>query len=142
MSEAQAVSYFHTVNPYLVVEDPDALSRFLVNALGGSETSRFTRPDGSVMHLEVLVGDSMVMVEGAWEQFPARTYSHFLTVEDVDAFMERAVTAGAELLEPATDQPYGLRQGTLGDSQGNVWWVATVVEELDAATIASRLEVD
>jgi uncharacterized glyoxalase superfamily protein PhnB len=118
---------FHTVTPYLIVRDAPALVDFLKQAFGAEETHRITSPGG--MHVEVRIGDSMVMIGGgapdrAWHAKEWPTALH-IYVEDTDAAYARALQAGAESLQPPADQDYGERSGGVKDGQGNVWYIAT-----------------
>src|SRR5712691_703610 len=84
----------HTITPYFVVNGVSQLITFLEQAFGGKELARFPRPDGTIMHAEVRLGDSKVEMGDATAQYKALTMAMHLYVEDVDAVYERAVRAG------------------------------------------------
>ena len=114
--------HLHTVTPRLVLSDGAAAIEFYARAFGAEELGeRFTGPDGELIHAEVRIGDSVVMVtdEGGVAQSPesAGTVTTILATywEDVDAAWERAVEAGAEVIYPLADQFYGERGGRLRD---------------------------
>jgi PhnB protein len=131
---------YHSVNPFVVVAGAEGLIGWLTDVLGGEETERITRHDGSVGHAEVLVGDSIVMVSDAGESFPPRACAHYAFVDDVDAVYARALSAGSRrLLEPA-DQFYGNREAGVVDPFGNIWWLATVIEHVPAEELQQRYE--
>lgn len=116
---------FHTVTPYLVVTDVSGLVDFLKAAFDGEEISRSHRPDGSVMHAEVRIGDSVVMMgetTSETDTFPAMLY---LYLEDADAAYRRALEAGATSLQEPVDESYGDRVAAVQDAYGNQWWMAT-----------------
>ena len=116
---------FHTVTPYLIVQDPDNLIEFVKQAFGATETLRTTGASGGI-HAEVRIGDSMVMIGGGgtWRGEPRPAVLH-LYVHDVDAVYEQALAAGAtSIMEPA-DQPDGDRRGGVQDRFGNHWYIAT-----------------
>ena len=118
---------YRTVTPYLVVPDADAQLAFLTAAFGGVETQCHRHADGTVMHAEVRIGDSLVMIGqagGPWTPLRAALY---LWIEDVDAVYERALQAGATSESPPEDKPYGHRSAGVIDPNGNTWWVAAPV---------------
>lgn len=120
-SEIVQVAY-HTVMPYLVVPGVDALIQFTKAAFGAEEVQRHTGPDGTIMHAEVRIGDSIVMMAESSGEFHAMPASLYLTAEDVDATYVRAMEAGATSLREPQDQPYGRSSG-VRDASGNHWWI-------------------
>ena len=101
MSAKYQPEKYHTAIPYLVVEDVAAVIHFLTTAFDGEVNERLDRPDGSIMHAEVTLGDSVVMLGGASEDFNAMPGMIYLYVPDTDAAYQRALTAGAtSLMEP------------------------------------------
>jgi PhnB protein len=99
-----------------------------------------THPGGAVLHAEVRIGDSMLMLTdggGDWKPMPAALY---LYVNDADATYQRALTAGAtSVMEPVT-QFYGDRHGGVKDPSGNIWWIATHVEDVSPEELRKRAE--
>jgi PhnB protein len=131
---------FHTVTPYLVVDDPATLIEFLKNAFDAKEDHRSTAPDGRIMHAQVKVGDSMVMIGGAmkdWKAIPAVLY---LYVPDCDATYKKALGAGGVSIMEIANQPYGDRHGGVKDPAGNTWWVATHVEDVSPGEMEKRMK--
>ena len=116
---------YHSVNPYIVVDDADAFIAFLVETFNGREQGRELTPEGVIEHADVLIGDSLVMISEASDRFPARPCVHFVYVDDVDLVFDRAVSRGAQVLLAPTDQPWGDRVGGIIDSFQNRWWIAT-----------------
>ena len=116
---------FSSITPYLVVPDADRFIAFVKAAFGAEEVMRVKRPDGSIMHAQVNLAESPLEVsEGNAQHRPEAGALH-LYVPDVDAIYEQAVAAGATVLHPLTDQPYGDREVSLRDPAGNNWYVAT-----------------
>src|SRR6266511_6228386 len=110
---------YHTVTPYLVVQGVPKLIDFLKQAFDAQEIMRMPRPDGTIMHAEVRVGDSAVMMGEARGEFKPMPGSLYLYVDDTDATYQRALQAGAtSLMEPA-DQFYGDRHGA--------WWTRSAI---------------
>jgi PhnB protein len=127
MSGVSLPNGYHSVNPFIVVDDAERLIQFLVDVFGGKEREeqRELGLDGRIDHGEVLIGDSIVMLSEASETYPARPCVHFVYVEDVDSTFRAAMRAKAtSILEPA-NQRWGDRVGGFVDSFDNRWWVAT-----------------
>ncbi len=121
------------VTPYLIVEGVDALLRFLAEAFGAEERHRFHRPDGSVMHAETRIRGAAIMMGEPMGEFAAMPSSVYLYVPDCDAVFARAVEAGGvSVMVPTTMEHAGERFGGVRDPSGNIWWVATHVENVSA----------
>ncbi|HEU0002221.1 MAG TPA: VOC family protein [Ktedonobacteraceae bacterium] len=121
---------FHTVTPYLIVQEAASLIDFVKQAFGATEQFRGTGSAGGI-HAELKIGDSMVMIGGggAWNGEPSLA-TLYLYVEDVDTVYKRALQAGASsIMEPA-NQPYGDRLGGVKDAFGNVWYISTHIEDV------------
>jgi PhnB protein len=132
---------YHSVTPYLAVEGAAKLLDFLKQAFNATDAHLcMKRPDGSIHHAEVTIGDSIVMVgdaQGQWKPMPSTLY---LYVDDTDATYHRALAAGAtSLMEPAT-QFYGDRNAGVQDPSGNYWWIATHVEDVSPEEVKRRAE--
>ena len=127
----------HTVTPYLVVASVAKLIDFAKQAVGATEVHVSKRPDGTVQHAEIKIGDSIVMMgEGAdGKNFPGMLH---LYMEDVDAVYRRAIEAGAKSLREPADQPHGDRMGGVEDAFGNQWWIATHVEDVTPEEMEQR----
>ena len=116
---------FNTVTPYLIVQDAPRLIDFMVQTLDAEEVRRDLRTDGTIMNAEVRIGDSIVELAEAGEQWPARPGALHVYLRDADATYRRALAAGgASLYEPA-DMPYGERSAGVQDPTGNHWYFAT-----------------
>ncbi|AGY56955.1 VOC family protein [Gloeobacter kilaueensis] len=131
---------YHTVTPYLSVQNVAGLVDFLARAFGAQELHRTVHPNGTFAHCEVRLGDSIVMFSEASEAWPPTPTSIYLYVEDTDAAYRRALEAGAtSLMEPA-DQFYGDRNAGIKDPAGNSWWIATHFEDVPPAELQKRFE--
>lgn len=117
---------FHTITPYVMVQDSEGLVEFVKKAFGAVETYRATGSGGG-QHVEVKIGSSMLMISGAWAgaAFPAALH---LYLEDVDSVFKRAIEAGATSAGEPENQSYGDRMGTVKDAFGNTWFLATHLE--------------
>jgi PhnB protein len=129
---------YHTVTPYLTVADAEAQIDFLKKAFGGEETYRHKDNQGRVSHAEVRVGNSMLMIGQARDQWTPRPAMFYLYVEDVDAVYKRAVEAGAKPVQEIANQAYGDRSGGVEDSLGNQWWIGTHIEDVSPEEIQRR----
>jgi len=130
----------HTVTPYLVVPDAASLILFMERAFDGVVTERATRADGTIMHAEVRIGDSMVMLGEAQPGSRAWPAMIHLYVPDVDTVYGRALEAGATSLRAPEDTYYGDRSAGVEDRHGNQWWIATHVEDVPPDELARRRE--
>ena len=116
---------YHTVTPYLMVQEAAQLIDFVKQAFEATETFRTIGSAGGI-HAEVRIGDSMVMIGGggAWKGEPMPAAIH-LYMDNVDAVYQRALRAGATSLSAPEDQSYGDRVAGVKDVFGNVWYIAT-----------------
>lgn len=132
---------YHTVTPYLVVHDAAKLIEFLRQAFGAELAFEpMKRPDGKVMHADVMIGDSHVMLGEASEQYPATQTAIHLYVNDVDAMHKRATGAGGISTRAPEDMFYGDRTGGVKDFAGNTWYIATHKEDVGPQELKRRAE--
>jgi PhnB protein len=138
---------YRTVTPYLTVTGAAQALDFYKQAFGAQEVERMTGPDGqSVMHAEIRIGDSIVMLSDEFPQMGSRspqtlggtTASVFLYVPDVDTAFQRAIDAGAKATMAPTDMFWGDRFGKLVDPFGHEWGMATHKEDLGPEEIRKR----
>lgn len=115
---------FNTVTPYCFVENAERFVMFLVQGLGGIETCRTMRPNGTIQNVIVQLGTSALMVSEAVGKYKPMAAAYYLYVEDADASMRRAIEHGAALEMAVADMPYGDRQGGVRDAHGNIWWIS------------------
>jgi PhnB protein len=130
---------YHTVTPYLIVANARKSIDFLTKAFGATTAEALHADDeGNVRHAEVKIGDSMVMIGQARDQWQPRPASFYLYVEDCDAWYNRAMSAGAtSLMEPA-DQFYGDRNAGVQDPDGTSWWIGTHIEDVSPEEMQRR----
>lgn len=125
---ADTLETYRTVTPYLVVPNADAELRFLVAAFGATEQSCQRNADNAVMHAEVQIGDSLIMLGQAGEQWKALPAALYLCVKDVDGTYANALAAGATSQSAPEDKPYGHRNAGVVDSNGITWWIGSPVK--------------
>lgn len=142
--------HLHTVTPRLVVRDGAAAIDFYRGAFGAEELGeRFTGPGGALIHAELRIGDSVVMITDEGDNGgPAKSPESLGGVvsavmatywEDVDTAWERAVAAGAEVIYPLADQFYGERGGRLRDPFGQQWMLSQRIERVSSEEMARRV---
>lgn len=121
----------HSITPYLFVHNADQFVEFLKQAFSATEVFRMAQPDGTIMHAQVRIGDSVLEISEANAEFEAAPVALHLYVDDVESVYAQAVRAGAlPVMEPA-DMFYGDRESGVRDPFGNHWFVATHVEDLE-----------
>lgn len=129
---------YHTITPYLLVENAAALIEFLKRAFHAKEIERMVLPDGTVSHAELQIGDSKVMMgqpRGEMKPVPASLYMY---VQDVDYVYRDAVEAGGISISEPKDQFYGDRGAAVQDPAGNTWWIATHIEDVHPEELRRR----
>ena len=128
MSESWKPSSYTSVAPYLITRSAASVIDFLSEAFGAVPLRRFDMPDGSIMHAEVRIDDTVVMLGEAGGDWPAAPSHVHVYVRDVDATFARAVSAGGVAVQaPAQREGDSDRRGGVKDPGGNTWWLATQV---------------
>lgn len=147
MGKAKAVPEgFRTVTPYLVVSGAASALDFYVRAFGAKEVYRMPGPGGKIMHAELEIGDSKLMLSDEMPEMGGKSpatlkgspVSVFLYVEDVDKVFKQAVSAGAKEKMPVSNMFWGDRYGAVIDPFGHEWQIATHVEDLTPEEIGKR----
>ena len=128
---------YHTVTAALTQEDAAKTIDFCKKAFGAKVLMRMDGPGGKIMHAEVLIGDSIVMLNDVMQE-PAQPAGLFLYVPDVDKTFARAVKAGGLSLMPPQDMFWGDRFGRVQDPSGNRWGIATHREDVSPKEMKKR----
>jgi PhnB protein len=129
---------YHTLTPFLTVRDAERAIEFYKNAFGAESRGVMKGPDGKVMHAEIKIGDSVVMLSDEFPDFGSVSPQGLggspmglhIYVDDVDSSFDRAVKAGAQVEMPVMDQFWGDRYGRLKDPFGHKWSIATHKKDL------------
>lgn len=117
-----------TVSPYLVIDGAQRVIDFLQEVFDAEPVRRYDSPDGSVLHAEIRIGDTVIMMTDAMEGWPAFASWMHVYVDDVDATYRRALEAGGtSAQEPKEQEGDPDRRGGVKDPAGNTWWIATQV---------------
>jgi PhnB protein len=126
---ADSKDTYRTVTPYLLVPDAETELAFLKTAFGATEVNCQRNADNSVMHAEIRIGDSLVMLGQAGGQWKPRPAALYLWVEDVDVTYARALQAGGTSESEPEDKPYGHRNAGVIDTNGVTWWIGAPVKQ-------------
>ena len=118
---------YTSVSPYLITENAEEVVSFLEAALGASLIRRFDRPDGSLMHAEIRIDDSVVMLGQAGEGWPAVPGHVHVYLPEVDTIYAAALEAGGVSVQAPTRGDDPDRRGGVKDPGGNTWWISTKV---------------
>lgn len=138
---------YHTATPYLIIKGAAEAIEYYKQAFGATELMRVPGPNGVLMHAEIKIGDSLIMLADEFPDMNVRgpksiggtPVSLMLYVEKVDEVFSRAIAAGAKELRPLQNQFYGDRSGTLEDPFGHQWTVSTHVEDVTPDEIQRRM---
>lgn len=141
---------YSTITPYLVVNDVPTAIEFYKRAFDAEQLFRMDAPDGKVMHAEIKIGNSIMMMTSEMEMGPdmksqgpltlkGTPVSFMMYVEDVDAIAKKAIAAGMKTLKPVENQFYGDRCGTFQDPFGHIWSIATHVEDVPLELMKQKM---
>jgi PhnB protein len=136
----------HEVFPYMRVRDAARALDFYQRAFGAQELYRLTEPGGRIGHAEIKIGGTTLMLSDEYPEMGVvgpqalggTTFSIHLHVDDADAWIARAVEAGATIVRPATDAFYGERGGTVRDPFGHEWMLGHQIEEVSVDEMQRR----
>jgi PhnB protein len=138
---------YHSVTPSIAAKDANAAIDFYTSNFGATEVMRMPGPGGKVMHAEIQIGDSRIMLADEFPKMGAQAPEHFggspqhlmIYTEDADAVFKKAIAAGSTEVRPLVDQFYGDRSGTLKDPFGHQWTIATHVEDVSEEELGKRM---
>jgi PhnB protein len=140
---------YHTLTPSLTAVDARALIAFYKQAFGAEELNVTPMPDGRIMHADVKIGDSILMLADKFpEMAESKTakdlngtpFALMVYVPDADATFQKATAAGGQAVEQPHDAFWGDRYGTVSDPSGNLWGIATPREQLTPEQIQERMK--
>jgi PhnB protein len=139
---------FHAITPYLAVKDAKAAIAFYQHVFGAKEIGRILMPGGTIGHAELQIGDAKIMLAQEMPEWGNKSPSTLggtavglaLYVADVDAVFQRALDAGATVIEPVKDQFYGDRSGAVLDPLGHKWHILTHKEEVSFEEMQKRCD--
>lgn len=121
----------HTIQTYLIINDVQELINFLEDIFHAEVQSFHKRDDGSIMHTEIRIGDSIIMAGEPTDNFDLMPASIFIYVEDCDATYTHALNYGCEsIMPPETMKDAQERYGGVQDKNGNIWWISTHISTI------------
>jgi len=127
-----------TVTPYLVADNAAKLIEFIKSTFNGEVTFMTNRDDKKIMHATVKIGSSTIMLSDTMEGMQPQTSMLYVYLEDADAVFKKAIQAKATSIREPKTEFYGDRAGAVKDEWGNVWWIATHVEDVDPEELERR----
>lgn len=141
---------YTSITPYLVVSDVPTAIEFYKRAFDAEQLFRMDAPDGKVMHAEIKIGNSILMMTSEMDMGPGKKsqgplslngtpVSFMMYVEDVDAIAKKAVAAGMKTINPVENQFYGDRCGTFQDPFGHIWSLATHIEDVPPELMKQKM---
>lgn len=113
-----------TVMPYLILPNAEGFFSFTEKVFHAKEISKYMRDEKTIMHAEIMIGDSTIMFADTTEEFKPSTADLFIYVENAEETFQIAIREGASIIREISDQGYG-RSGGVKDPFGNVWWITT-----------------
>ena len=128
MSQAYKPENYNTVSPYLIVDGADRTIEFAKAVFGAAELRRFADDAGNIMHAEVRIDDTVVMLADGAEGWPPVPSHVHIYVNDVDTIYKRALDAGAISVQEPVKKDDADKRGGVKDIGGTTWWIATKVE--------------
>jgi PhnB protein len=139
---------YHTLTPFLTVRDAARAIEFYKKAFGAEERGAAKSPDGKIMHAELKIGDSIIMLSDEFPEFGALSPQSsggagmglHIYLDGVDAAFDRAVKAGAQVEMPVSDQFWGDRYGKLKDPFGHKWSIATHIKDMSADEMKKSMD--
>jgi uncharacterized glyoxalase superfamily protein PhnB len=119
---------YNSASPYLIVDGASATIDFLTRAFGANEIRRFPDSSGRIMHAEVRIDDTVVMIADSAEGWPPVASHVHVYVPDVDATYRKALSAGATSVQEPVKKDDADKRGGLKDPSGTTWWIATKID--------------
>ncbi len=117
---------YNSVSPYLIVDEGQRMIDYLIEVFGAVPLRRFNREDGSIMHAEVKLDDSVIMISQSTKEYPQNNTILHVYVEDVDQTFDRAIEYGCrEMEKPVNGEGDPDKRGMFQDFAGNLWSVST-----------------
>lgn len=127
MRKANTPEGYHTITPYLIIPEANKFLEFVKEVFGAEEKMKVIKEGtkDKIMHAEILIGDSLIMLGNSGNQWLPRPGSLFIYVENGDETYHKAISRGAKSILPMEDKEYG-RTGGVEDPNGNVWWITSI----------------
>lgn len=121
---SQNPDYYHTVMPYLILEDVGEFLAFTKKVFGAEEKMKHNDEDGRIVHAEIVIGESTIMVGESNRQWSSQPGGLYINVDSADETYQKALDEGATSVMELSNQEYG-RTGGVKDANGNTWWITS-----------------
>ena len=115
-----------TVMPYLIIKNAPRFIVFMQNVFGAEETHKTMRDADTIMHAEIMIGESTIMFADCTDKFNPQTAGLFIYVDNADETYKKAIEEGGKAVTQLSNQPYG-RSGGVADPFGNTWWITSII---------------
>lgn len=122
----QVPENYQAVMPYLILQDAASFIKFAERVFNASIELKEMRDESKIMHAEIRIGDSTMMIADSTADYKTQTAGLFVYVKDADAAFELALALGSEMILEVSDKSYG-RSGGIKDPFGNTWWITSVI---------------
>ena len=122
---AKIPANYQTVMPYLIVKDATKFIAFTEKVFGATQTYKAMRDETTIMHAEIMIGESTIMLADATDKYKTQPAGLFVYVENADETFKKAIEAKGKIISQVADQPYG-RSGGVTDPFVNIWWITSV----------------
>lgn len=119
---------YNRVMPYLILKNPEGFLDFTKKLFNAEELMKVKNDDGSIMHAEIRIGDSTIMIGGSSDEWNAQPAGLYIHVEDCDDAYKKALELGAKSVMEPSDQSYG-KNGGVVDANGNTWWLVSELKK-------------
>lgn len=116
---------YQTVMPYLIVKNAAQFISFMQTVFNATETYKAMRNENTIMHAEIMIGESTIMFADSTDVYEVRNAGMFIYVDDADATFKKAIDNGGTVVNEMANQSYG-RSGGVQDPFGNTWWVTSI----------------
>jgi uncharacterized glyoxalase superfamily protein PhnB len=130
---------WRTVTPFIYNTNIAETIDFAIAAFGATLKDKHHMPDGRIMHAEIIIGDSIVMMADTHGNMPSMPAMLYLYVDDCDSIYRAAMAAGGKSLREPTTEFYGDRSSGVTDPWGNQWWISTHVEDVSEEELRKRI---
>ena len=117
---------YQIITPYLILKNSGSFIQFMQDVFNAELLNKHMRDENIIMHAEIKVGNSIIMIADSTDKFPPMNAALFIYVEDADITYNKALNKGASVVTQLSNQSYG-RSGGVKDSFGNTWWITSVI---------------
>ena len=140
MKETRVPEGYHTITPHITLNEVQGLIKFLKEAFSAEEREVLTADDGRIIHAEIQIGDSIIMMAEPTGDADLVYGTFYMYVDDLEGVYKSALKAGASSIKEPADQFYGDRNAAVKDAFGNAWWIAARYEDVPQEELQKRVK--